>query len=131
MYSPYSKKGEWCDCGACGRSFRSILPTDLDKYTDSENNKITLSDELSKQCYYCNPLVVYYSLSCIKCNTLSFIQTTYNSVLPHICTMCGFDSNKTNVSPNIIEAQPKMNSDAKELFNRIKKRNYGSNMPDY
>ena len=129
MYS-YTPKGQWLDCNTCGRSHREILPSDLTDYLDVNLNKLSLSNDDLKKCFYCNPITVFYKYECSNCNNVSIIESSYNTEKIHICPICNFDTIKIK-SPSIVESQPKLDGGAKELFNRIKKRNIGSNMPDY
>jgi hypothetical protein len=49
------------------------------------------------------------------------------------CPNCKEQHNKVELSigPSHFEKRPTLKGDGRDLFNRIKKRNYGSNMPDY
>lgn len=122
----YKPKGQWLECSNCKRSYRQILQSDVEDYYNEDGSKFILTEEDSIKCYYCTPLKLYtkYSCNCFKTNDL--IQFNYGDP-PFTCD-CLKNNNK---SPGIIQAQPKMDSGAKELFNRIKKRNYGATMPDY
>lgn len=129
----YVNKGKWLECEKCGRSHRKILESEISDFIDKDTKKnIKLTDKELEHCYYCEPITLYYVYVCKNCRTNSIISTTFNSVKTTICPCCGFDTNihKSN-SPALIESLPKLDSGAKELFNRIKKRNIGSNMPDY
>lgn len=132
MYS-YKPKGKWLECNNCGRAHREILQSDLIDYIDKDTgNTISLSNEDLIKCTYCNPIKVYYNYYCKSCEITSLIESTFNEKKIQVCPVCEHDSQKNyNKSPAIVESIPKLDSGAKELFNRIKKRNIGSNMPDY
>ncbi len=132
MYS-INPKGKWIDCDTCNRPHREILQSDLDSYIDKETLlPIVLPYNIMTQCYNCTPLKLYYKYECNNCGIISILETHYNESKKTICPHCLNDSNKVySKSPSIVESLPKLDSGAKELFNRIKKRNIGSNMPDY
>lgn len=124
MYS-YKPKGKWLECNICNHSYREILQSDVDNYFNIDGSKFIINENDSTKCYYCNPLILYFLNNCNKCNINELREFTYgNSTNSCNCS-------QTNKSPAIIQSQPKMDGGAKELFNRIKKRNYGSTMPDY
>lgn len=126
-------KGKWIDCEKCNRPHREILQSDLDSYVDKETLlPVVLPLNIRTQCYHCNPIKLYYKYECNACGVTSALDTYYNEDTKTICPVCLNDSNKLfSKSPSIVESLPKLDSGAKELFNRIKKRNIGSNMPDY
>ena len=132
MYNPYVKKGEWIDCDKCGSSHRRILPPDLVEYSDENGAIVHLSEEQQTQCYKCEPIPLYKSFSCKSCGHNSIIMVNYGESLSGICPKCGNDNNSFKSTwPSHFEKRPVLKGEAAELFNRIKKRNYGSTMPDY
>lgn len=121
----YKPKGKWLECNICNRSYREILQSDVDNYYNADGTKFNISVEDSTKCYYCTPLYLYSKYTCNICNIDELKQFKYGD--PTFTCNCLIN----NKSPGIIQAQPKMDGGAKELFNRIKKRNYGATMPDY
>lgn len=127
MYNPYKQRGEWLDCNICGSSHRKILDADLTEY-----NSPVLTDIEREQCYTCTPIILDYSKFCKNCNTDNLYKVSYSSKLPTKCLHCGFDTAEEKYIPmGIYEKRPTLKGEGRELLNRIKKRNYGSTMPDY
>lgn len=127
MYNPYRQKGEWLDCDICKTSHRKILDSDLLEYANP-----VLTEEERSQCYECKPIMLPFNRFCTVCNKDSEHIVSYGDVLPKICLHCGNDPDAhLQSSIGIYEKRPTLQGGAKELFNRIKKRNIGSNMPDY
>ena len=91
-----------------------------------------LTDIEREQCYTCTPIILDYSKFCKNCNTDNLYKVSYSSKLPTKCLHCGFDTAEEKYIPmGIYEKRPTLKGEGRELLNRIKKRNYGSTMPDY
>lgn len=133
MYNPYRNLGEWIDCEVCNTSHRKILPADLIEYIDADGRSVKLTDEESTRCYKCVPIKLYYSLHCKHCGHDGILEALYGEKHPSICPQCGYDHSAPIAikGPMHFEKRPTLKGEAAELFNRIKKRNYGSTMPDY
>lgn len=133
MYNPYVRKGEWIDCDKCGSAHRRIVPSDLENYTNEDGIPAIVTEEESTRCYKCSPLPLYIRFHCISCHYDGVLETFYDTSKPTVCPSCGVDNKEDikHVGLSHFEKRPTLKGEAAELFNRIKKRNYGSTMPDY
>lgn len=133
MYNPYVRKGEWIDCDVCNSAHRRILDSDLIPYINEDGSIVKLSEEESTRCYKCQPILLHKSFHCNSCNHDDIIEVNYEGCTPTICNSCGHDNafQYKNTGPAHFEKRPTLTGEGRELFNRIKKRNYGSTMPDY
>lgn len=81
---------------------------------------------------------------CIHCNTeYEFVDEKYaDEKTPTVflyssirnqmyCPNCGNSHSELIKAPPAFEKRPTLKGEGREMLNRIKKRNYGNNMPDY
>lgn len=133
MYNPYRRRGEWLECDVCKTPHRRILPADLIQYVNPDGTMVVLTEEESTRCFTCTPLPLPYSHTCSKCNHTTRGECLYHvDAIPNTCAECGYcpDDDLPSYGGHF-EKRPTLTGEGRELFNRIKKRNIGSNMPDY
>lgn len=84
----------------------------------------------TRTCKHCNKTYDFKDIKYADANTptvLAFTEVRNQMFCPH----CQNPHVEFVKAPPAFEKRPTLKGEGRDMLNRIKKRNYGSNMPDY